>query len=63
MRRPCPAKLSEVMLGIGDNAEALKAVEALAARAPQSLPALELLARTQNQLGNEKGLGETLQKS
>ncbi|MCC6709691.1 MAG: PEP-CTERM system TPR-repeat protein PrsT [Gammaproteobacteria bacterium] len=56
------AEYAEVMLGIGDNAEALKAVEALAARAPQSLPALELLARTQNQLGNEKGLGETLQK-
>ncbi len=56
------AEYAEVMLGIGDNAEALKAAEALAARAPQSLPALELLARTQNQLGNEKGLGETLQK-
>jgi putative PEP-CTERM system TPR-repeat lipoprotein len=56
------SEYTQIMLDVGDNAEALKAAQALVARAPTSVAALELLARTHNQLGNEKGLGEALER-
>ena len=59
---PVQAEYVNVMLGIGDNQSAVKAAQALAERAPASLPALELLARAYNQLGDESGLTSTLQR-
>jgi putative PEP-CTERM system TPR-repeat lipoprotein len=54
------AEYAEVMLSTGDNQEALKAAQALVERAPENIPALELLARAHNQSGNEAGLNDDL---
>ncbi len=56
------AEYTQVMLSTGDEQEALKAAQALVERAPDSIPALELLARAHNQLGNETGLNDDLQR-
>lgn len=57
---PVQAEYANVMLAIGDNPTAVKAAQALVERSPESLAALELLARAFNQAGNEAGLRDTL---
>ena len=59
---PVLVEYTTVMLGIGDNQAAVKAAQALAERAPNSLPVLELLARAFNQLGDQTGLSDTLRR-
>ena len=56
------AEYARVMLSTGNEQEGLTAAEALVERAPDSIPALELLARAHNQMGNETGLDEDLKR-
>lgn len=56
------AEYARVMLSTGDEQAGLTAAKALVERAPDSIPALELLARAHNQVGNETGLQDDLKR-
>ena len=56
------AEYASIMLQIGSFEESLRAARALNARAPDSLQGLELLANIYNQLGDERGLTQTLER-
>lgn len=56
------AEYASIMLQIGSFEEALQAAQALNARAPNSLQGLELTANIYNQLGDEQGLTQTLER-
>ncbi len=56
------AEYAAIMLDAGQFDEALSAAQQLVERTPKSLPGLELLARIYNQLGDEAGLTDTLQR-
>jgi len=57
---PVLSEYAQVMLSAGEEQEALKAAQALVERAPDSIPANELLARAHNQLGEETALKDDL---
>lgn len=56
------AEYAAAMLDAGKNDQALVAARALVERAPNSVEGLELLARSYNQLGDEAGLTDTLER-
>lgn len=56
------AEFASLMLQLGKYEDALEAANALTARAPDSLPGLELLAQIYNQLGDADGLERTLER-
>ncbi|MEQ8234479.1 MAG: PEP-CTERM system TPR-repeat protein PrsT [Gammaproteobacteria bacterium] len=56
------AEYATIKLQAGQPAAALEAASALVERAPGSVPALELLARVYNQMGDEPALTATLER-